>query len=437
MRHRFKLVLLALPICVAVGAEVGCSSADDATTTQAGGAGASTPTGGSGGTGDGGGAEGGSGGAGGMEPCASAESEASLESTPVDVILAVGNNGSMSQEIASVEENINASFGSILAASGVDYRMVVVSRSGAHQFNICIEEPLSATALGDCATKTNNASPDNNPPTFFHYSLEVKANDSWCKLLGGFDGSAPDEYGLAPTGYQEWLRPEATKIFVLLSDSSVNCTYNAVDLDDGSQSPSIDDLPVGVAAATAFDEQLLLLSPEQFGTADSRKYQFYSLVGLENKEALDPTVPWLPTDPVSINKCSSQVVSPAIGYQSLSVLSGGLRFPICAYDDFDVIFEQIAQGIIAGAAAECDLEIPEPPPGQVVDPETLSVEFTPADGGPVETYDQVDGPADCVDGAFYVDGNHIRLCPDTCAHVQDGQSGKLVIGYDCKFEGPA
>ena len=49
---------------------------------------------------------------------------------PVDIIFVIDNSGSMADEIASVRKNIQTDFASIIEDSGVDYRVIMVSRFG-------------------------------------------------------------------------------------------------------------------------------------------------------------------------------------------------------------------------------------------------------------------------------------------------------------------
>lgn len=415
---------------------LGCSADDNAAGGAASGTAGSTSQGGAGGdfttsTSSGDGGNGGNGGA-----CAQSESTADLSEKPVDIIFVVGNNGSLSQEIAAVKANINQNFAAVIGASGVDYRVILISESGSHAKNICVEAPLSGTPVGECVNKPDSAEPDDNPPIFYHYSAEITPDDAFCKVLSTYDGTVPDQYGHAPNGWKDWLRDDAFKVFVLLSDSRSNCTYMGTDIDSGSQSPSIGDIPQGDQAAADFDTFLLGLSALHFGTANQRNYTWHSIVGLAAKNALDPTAPWLPSDEISIDKCNNQVVTPGIGYQAAARLSGGLRFPLCESNNFDVVFNTIAQGIITGAAVACDLPFPEPPPGQTLDPDTLQVEYDPGNGDSVVTYDQVADLASCDDKSFYVENDRIILCPEVCASVQSNPDASLSVKFGCKLDVP-
>jgi hypothetical protein len=44
-----------------------------------------------------------------------------------------------------------------------------------------------------------------------------------CQILSNFDRA--DKEQRAPNGWQEWLRPQAEKDFVLITDDSAGCIY--------------------------------------------------------------------------------------------------------------------------------------------------------------------------------------------------------------------
>ncbi len=434
---RIATVLVALSAAWA-GVGIACSGGDNNSGGDlgTGGGAASSGTGGS--LIGGGFADSGPDDSGHQDACATSSSEADLTDKPVDIIFAIGNNGSLSQEIAAVEENINVNFAQIIGNSGIDYRVILVSRSGAHQFNICVEAPLGGVPQGQCAQQDNNSAPVNNPPFFFHYSVEVKNNDSWCVLLESFDGTLPDEYGQAPNGWSAWLRPDSAKVFVVLSDSNINCLYQTTDLDDGPQQPNQSNIPEAEQAAADFDAFLLALSPTHFGTTGDRNYIWHSIIGLEPKDPNNAVQPWLPADPLSLVKCTlgASPVSPGLGYQALSRTTEGLRFPVCEWANFDVVFNIIAQGVIDGAAVVCEFPIPDPPQGETIDPDRVIVEYVPGDNSPAETFDQVANAAECGPDKFYIEDELIKLCPEACAKVQADPSAKLNVLFLCETPPP-
>src|SRR5262249_36527613 len=156
----------------------------------------------------------------------------------------------MTQEIVGVQNNINKNFAMILDQSGLDYRVIMVTRHGpaAGAQSVCIEAPLSGIPAGGCAAPP--AQPVNNPPKFFHYSTEIASLDSWCKVLSTFN--TKDEFNLAPMGWQAWLRQNAFKTFIEITDDRVSCINPA----------TFQDLNTAAGATTAaanFDTALLAL----------------------------------------------------------------------------------------------------------------------------------------------------------------------------------
>ncbi|MFO0574571.1 MAG: vWA domain-containing protein [Polyangia bacterium] len=336
--------------------------------------------------------------------CASVKAEATLEKKPVDIIFLIDNSGSMTDEIVAVQNNINKNFADIIGKSGLDYRVIMVTSHGDARTrqSVCISKPLSTI---DCTTVP--ARPGNNPPRFFHYSVEVESTDSFRRALGTLNGAEKDQFGLAPSGWQTWLRTDAFKVFIEITDDESDMAH------------------------TDFDSQLLAKAPMQFGTAANRNYVFHTIAGL--KENTPATKAWEPTDPLQTQRCTrgGGAVNAGTKYQQLSILTKGLRFPICEYASFDAVFNGVAAGVIAGAKVACDFPMPAPPPGQKIDPDSVLLEYTPGGGGPLQTFKKVAGAAACMPGAFYVDRDRIFICPDACKTVQADVKAKVNVLFDC------
>jgi hypothetical protein len=358
-------------------------------------------------------------GSGGMAACVATTAEATLEKKPVDIIFLIDNSGSMGDNITSVQKNINDNFAAIIAASGVDYRVIMISEHGpVGEESICIKAPLSST---DCNPVP--AEPGQNDPIFFQYSIPISSHDSWCKAIEGYDGTLPDQFGLAPTGWSQWLRKEAFKVFVEITDDNVSCSLNGTTLKDNNKATD------GETTAAAFDSALLAIGPDQFGDAAKRNYVWHSIIGLvENDPA---TAVYAPGDPIITGVCDT-AVHPGTGYQALSITTGGLRFPICQFASYDLVFQEIAKGVIDGAKVACEFPVPEAPAGDTIDLETVVLNYTPGGMGDAQKMKQVAGAAACMPSSFYIEGDLIKLCPDTCAIVQKDGKAKIEIAFGCK-----
>jgi hypothetical protein len=305
----------------------------------------------------------------------------------------------MTDDIIGVQSNINTNFADIIQASGLDYRVILLSRHGnaTGAQSICVSAPLSGTSCMPIPAQPANTT------KFFQYSLEVASTNSLSLILSSF--KAKDEFNLAPNGWQDWLRTDAFKVFLEITDDN------------------------SALAGANFDTQLLALSPAQFGTAQARNYTFHSIIGIKaNTPATDP---WLPADPEQTTKCGTQAVNPGAQYQKLSILTGGLRFPICDKTKFDVVFQTIAKGVVASSKISCDVPIPPNPPGKMIDPTTIEMEYTPGNGGQKVALTQVKTMADCTPNAFYITAGTMHLCPQSCTTIQADPQAALQILFGC------
>jgi hypothetical protein len=391
---------------------LGCSASQAEAGRRGGGSGAAGPgAGGSaidvsgGGPNVGGFGQGGGAGLGPGEECAVAQVEAELVSEPVDIIMVVDTSGSMREEAQAVEDNINVNFANILQSSGIDYRVILIARhrtaeratSGPNSTAICISSPLGGGACPSPAPIFSDR--------FFHFNEKIESDDSFQWIIDGY--TRPDtETHLTANGYQGWLRAGVKKVFLEQTD-------------DNSAMP-----------LATFLEQLTAMAPQHFGSdPDNLSFVFHSITGLAQKNPA--TDPYLPDEPVVTQKCGA-VTTAGEEYQLLSQRTGGLRFPICEYTGFDVVFRRIAEDVITRTRVACDFEIPSPPAGKTLDLNKVAVSHQKGDGSGTVQYLQAATPADCQADAFYIQDEHIYLCPDTCSVVQADPMAVVDVVFACE-----
>ncbi len=367
------------------------------------GAGQGAGNGGAGGSGAGQGA--GTGGSGGIfDPdsgCAAVSSQATVGSRPVDVIMVIDNSGSMTEEIVGVQNNINANFASILNDGGLDYRVILISKHGTASpgQSICITPPLSgnATCTPPPARPTNTAN-------FFQYDIEVSSTNALQLVTQRF--ALPDVHGYTDAGYQRWLRQGSFKTIVVITD------------DNSSVTP------------TTFESNLFNLPGGHFGTMQARNYKLHSIIGLPYKD--DAGTPYQPNEPIVTGTCPSGVNN-GNNYQPLSRDTGGLRFPVCDPTKYDAVFQNIAQGVIAGARAACTFTIPPTPPGFTMFNKII-VSYRPGGTGTPQMFTRVPDQAQCGPTNYYVANNTIFLCPQVCTTVQADMTAKVDVVFTCEPE---
>ncbi|HTM46509.1 MAG TPA: hypothetical protein VL137_16230, partial [Polyangiaceae bacterium] len=135
------------------------------------------------------------------DACAAVQAGATLSKRPVDIIISIDNSGSMAGEIQAVIDRINVDFAQIIENSGIDYRVIMVSRYGDlnftlgdTNFSVCIGPPL-----GNANCPTNPAPALVNTARFFHHSTDIGSYNMWCRLLESY--VTTDEYPESRAGW--------------------------------------------------------------------------------------------------------------------------------------------------------------------------------------------------------------------------------------------
>ena len=333
---------------------------------------------------------------------------------PADVVFVVDNSGSMSDEIAALQANINASFATPLLNT-LDLQVIALVLHGASSFELCVPQPLSGNT--NCL-----GPPIEVPGQFRHFSSNIQSHDALCKLLDSLTGDLTDDFGLHPNGWLPYLRQDAFKAFTILSDDGTICTYDGMSWNDNDSQPG------GQIVADAWDAALLGISPAQFGTAGQRKYGFFSMIGIIPKNAQND--PYLPSEPYVFQECPNfGSFAPGSAYQQLSILSGGHRSSVCDTANYNVALSNMVASITESARIECRYELPSAPVGMTIDTSHVLVEQTTANG--VKNLTQVSGAINCIADAFYLEGSDVVLCPGSCGQAENDPSTELDVAYLC------
>ncbi|MEO8179486.1 MAG: hypothetical protein ABI895_11705 [Deltaproteobacteria bacterium] len=353
------------------------------------------------------------------DACVIKAEPAELVRQPVDIIVLLDNSGSMDDEAGAVEANLNVNFASVLSTSAVDYRVILISRhrtqpreeSGPASTSVCVQTPLSGLASCESAPEPVFSE------RFRQYSTKIESDDSFDVALDTYappfeDKDREEKFDRAPLGWSEWLRPGAKKVFLEVTD------------DDEDMS------------ATRFADELTRLAPEHFGSDPVHPgFVFHSIVGLVEKNP--PTAAYLPSEPVTAEKCTGNdgdVTSAGETYQELSRLTGGLRFPLCQFDAYDVVFQRIAEDVVLTRGVACDFAIPPPPRGLALDLDNIAIAYASGTGGTTAQLGQAPSSSACQADAFYITGDRLNLCPETCSRVRSDPLAAVNVLFTCRSQ---
>ena len=326
--------------------------------------------------------------------CTSAGAEAVLERLPADIIWVVDNSSSMQDEIENVKAGINA-FADFIAATGVDYRVIMLSKRGlgvsGTRYAVCVPPPLA----GDDAC--------GNGPRFFHSSVDILSTQPLEQILGTLGQTtgytALDSRGGEP--WRDWLRPEASKTFVVVTDD--NARLSATNFENFRGPAPATEWRNPATTSTSLFLPPGILQPEWGGLFDG--YRFSGIYG------------W--------NCPAGGGADPGATYTELVTSTGGVRADICAPPStWGTFFESIATEVVRATRVSCDLAIPETPAGLMFSPSRINVEVRRG-GGATMLRRTVGGLAGCAstpNGWYYDDDTtptRVILCPAACELAQD------------------
>ena len=306
---------------------------------------------------------------------------------PADIIFGIDTSGSMSEEVAQVQQNLNA-FSQQIIDSGIDVRVIVLStlQGSAMPGGVTVDGPCIGAPLG-----SGQCPADSNPPRYVHLDLMVS---SWDVL---------DVYVNAYSSYKPHLREGSLKTFVTISDDNA----------DSETSPFA----------------LLGVRPT-LHTADD----FIAAVG-----SLDPGSAmwsdWRYSGIYSFTLCDSAAFG-AIGsvHEELVSKTGGVAGDLCL-QQFAPVFDQLAKQVAATVTLACDWTIPPPPAGDSFDKGKSNVQVT-LDGA-VEQLLKVPDVSKCgaLEGWHYDDEaapTKVVACPSTCARIQAAVDARVDLQFGCE-----
>jgi hypothetical protein len=316
------------------------------------------------------------------EDCAGVTESAQNGLSPVDIIIAVDTSGSMSQEAVFVQESMN-SFSEQITSSGINARIILISRGSLDSNGICVDPPLGG---GDCPN-------DSNPPDFIHMPREVASSDGLLVLSS--------TYGT----WKTHLRDNSVRHMVIVSDDNSEAMFwnaNWFINTMAKKNPPFDD------------------------------FYFHAIVSSLEADvacAQDPPHP-----------CCQLSAGRGTVYEKLVTKTEGVLADLCE-QDFQPVFDKLAE-VMTDVPIACEWKLPPPPKDQVLDPTKVNVEFIDGEGE-VHEIGYVESRDDCAGvehGWYYDDENpptKIYVCSQTCKWIQADLDAQVAIKFGCnRIEAP-
>jgi hypothetical protein len=311
----------------------------------------------------------------GIDECAGISEMSDVGLQPADIIVIVDNSGSMEFEANSVQSYMNM-FSSQIFLANIDAHVVLISSYPGQGHGICLDPPLGN---GGCPAN------DDNPPLYTHVNQEVDSTNGLQLLISTQAMWAPA------------MRATASKHIIVVTDD--NSDLSAMD----------------------FTTMWAALDPTYV------PFKVHAIAATQ-----DPV-----TSCLDGNASGCCAISAAAGlvYQQLTNTTMGVFGNMCL-QEFQPIFDAVAEQVIQGSTLACEFTIPPPPDGQDFDPGQVNVEFED-DAGATLDIGYVETAAECMgvtNGWYYDDPvapTTIILCPQTCEAVQGFTTATVSIVFGC------
>ena len=302
--------------------------------------------------------------------CLSASLSAEEVLKPVDIIWVVDTSGSMNDEANAVQDALN-DFSSFIAASAVDYRVVLIANAS----DMNVPPPLGGST------------------EFLHVNQNVGSTDALQVVYNSYDQ------------YKDFLRPTAKTHFVVVTDDESDWSHGT------------------------FDTQIANLVASSF-----TNYVLHAICSEEQVLiAANPPFPAI-MGPCTGGLGAGGAAEFGETYINMASATGGLWSSICS-TNWNPIFDSVAAAVSEGIPLPCTYDIPAPGQGEVIDPDRVNFVYQNAAGASETISRVDASSSCSANGGWYYDSpsapSQIILCPATCDILAADEEGDVEIQFGC------
>jgi hypothetical protein len=289
---------------------------------------------------------------------------------PVDIIWVVDTSGSMDDEATEVQNALN-SFSSFIAASAIDYRVVLIANAA----DMNVPPPLGGSA------------------EFLHVNQTVGSSDALQVVYNSFDQ------------YKDFLRPNAATHFVVVTDDESDWSHGN------------------------FDTQIASLAASSFSN-----YVLHAICSEEQVVFTPPPPLPAVMGPCSGGLGAGGAAEFGETYINMASATGGLWSSICS-TNWNPIFDSVAAAVSEGIPLPCTYDIPAPDQGEVIDPDRVNFVYQNGAGASETITRVDAASSCSTSGGWYYDSpsapSQIILCPETCDILAADEEGDVEIQFGC------
>jgi hypothetical protein len=288
---------------------------------------------------------------------------------PVDILWVVDTSGSMDDEASEVQNALN-DFSNFIAASGTNYRVVLIADAG----EMNVPAPLGGSA------------------EFLHVNQVVNSSDALQIVHSTY------------SAYESFLRPGAATHIVVVTDDESDWSHSQ------------------------FDSQIAGL-----GNAAFSDYTLHAICS-EEQVLLTPPPPLPPVmGPCTGGLGAGGAAEFGETYINMASATGGLWSSICS-TDWNPIFDSVATAVAEAIPLPCTYDIPDPGQGEVLDPNRVNFIYQSSTGSDETIVRVDGSGSCAGDGWYYDDPanpTQILLCPQTCSTLEADAEGDVEIQFGC------